>query len=140
MLAYKLHLLIERLYSCQICLWIVSKLYLVTSADALCAPIEISHINRTSDFACNCMESCLPALYRLAGSFWCQSKVYDLLSLHLLDDTEGYVAASLSVYRNASHLSEKPSERSPEQFSLDHAVWFAAYGYIVKVRNDKVPY
>ena len=127
MLADKVHLLIQCLYALHVCSGIVSQLDLVAAADTLCAPIEIAHVYRTSYFAGDCVETGLPSSDRLACSFRCKCKVDDLACLHLLDDAEDNIAASLSVYRDSSKLAEKPSERSPEQLTLHHAVRLAAY-------------
>ena len=54
-------------------------------------------------------------------------KVNHVLALHLLDHAQGNVAASFAVNRNTTHLAEKPSERTPEEFALHHAVRLAAY-------------
>ena len=131
MFADKLHIFVECLNAGHIRLSIVCKLYLVATADTLCAPVEISHIYRTSYLTCNCVEACLPSFDCLASSFRCESEMNDILALHLLDDAEGNVAASFSVNRNASKLTEKPSERAPEHFALDHTVRFATYRGII---------
>ena len=97
------------------------------------APVEVSHVHRTSHLACDGVESCLPALYRLAGTLRCKSKMGNGKTLHLLDHAEGHVASPLSVHRDASQLAEQPSQRTPEQFSLHHAVRLSAHRHIIKV-------
>ena len=127
MLSDKVHLLIQLLYALHVCSSIVCQLYLMAAADALCAPVEITHVYRASHFAGDCMESGLPSFYRLACSFRSEREVYDLACLHLLDYAEDNVAASLSVDRDASKLTEQPSERAPEKLTFHHAVRLAAY-------------
>ena len=124
MLTDKVHFLIKSLNACHIGFCIICKFYFLSAADALCAPVKVSHIHRASYLACDSVESCLPSLYWLACAFWCKSKVYNRSSFHFINYAEGYVAASLSVDRYAAEFTEKPSERSPEKFALDHAVWF----------------
>ena len=131
MFTYELHILVKSLNACHISLCVICEFHLVASADALCSPIEISHIYRTSHLACNCVETCLPSFDWLACSFRCESEMNDILALHFLDDAEGNVAAPFSVNRNASKLTEKPSERAPEHFALDHTVRFATYRCII---------
>jgi hypothetical protein len=72
------------------------------------------------------MESCLPSLHWLACAFRCESEVYHRSSLHFIDYTDSYIAASLSVDRYAAEFAEEPSERTPEKLTLDHAIWLAA--------------
>ena len=127
MLADKVHFLIHGLYALHVCSCIVGQLNLLATADALCTPVEVTHVYRASYLACNCVEACLPSSYRLACSFWCKRKMNHLAGFHLLDDAEDDVAASLSVNRYAAHLAEKPSERSPEEFSFHHAVRLSAH-------------
>ena len=127
MISYEVHFLVHSLDTLHISSCVIGKLYLVATADAFCSPVEISHIYRTSDLACDSVETCLPALYRLACSFRCEGEVNHLLCLHLPDHAENYIAASLSVDRNSSELAEKPSERSPEKFSLDHTIRLSAH-------------
>ena len=126
MFSDKMHLLIEGLDALHVGSCIVSQLDLLAAADALCAPVEITHVYRTSDLAGDCVESCLPSLHRLTCSFRCECKVHYLAGLHLPDDAEDNVAASFSVYRDTSELTEKPSERPPEKLSFYHAVRLAA--------------
>ena len=133
MLADKVHFLVEGLDALHVGSCIVGQLDLLAAADALCAPVEISHIHRAANLAGNCVETGLPSLYRLTCSLRCKCKVHYLACLHLPDDAEDNVAASLSVNRNTSELTEKPSERAPEELSFYHAVWFATYRYIIKV-------
>jgi hypothetical protein len=85
------------------------------------------------------METCLPSLDRLAGSFRSKCKMNDRSALHFVDYAKCNIAAALSVYRNTSKLAKEPAKRSPEHFSLDHAVRLATYRYIIEVRNHKVP-
>ena len=127
MLSDKVHFLIESLNACHIGFCVIRQFYFLSTAYPLCTPIEISHIDWTSYLACNSMETCLPSLHWLACSLRCKSKVYDRSILHLVDYAECNVAASLSIYRNAAELAEKPAEWSPEKLTLDHAVWLAAY-------------
>ena len=122
MFSGKMHFFIKRLDTCHISLCIIRKFNFMTTADAFCSPVEISHIYRTSYLTRNCVEAGLPTFYRLACSLWCKCKVYNRSPLHLIDYAESYVASSFAVNRNASKLAQKPSERSPEKFSLDHAV------------------
>ena len=127
MLADKVHLLIKSLNACHICLSIICELYLMAAAHALCTPVEISHVYRTADLTGDSVETGLPTLYRLACSLWCKCKVNDLLCLHLSDYAECYTAASLSVDRNTTHLTEKPAERTYEKIALHHAVRFSSH-------------
>ena len=133
MFSYELHILVKSLDACHIGLCVICEFHLVSSADALGAPIKVTHIYRASNLAGDCMEAGLPSLHSFAGALWSKCKMYDIFALHLLDYAQCYVAASLSVHRDASELSEKPSERSPEHLSLDHAVWLSAYRCIIKV-------
>lgn len=127
MFSDKVHLLVEGLYALHVCSCIVGKFYLLAAADALCAPVEVTHVYRAANFAGDCVESGLPSFYRLACSLRSEREVYDLACLHLLDYAEDYVAASLSVNRDTSELAEKPSERAPEKLTFHHAVRLAAY-------------
>ena len=127
MLSDKVHFLIEGLDALHVGSCIVSQLDLMSAADTLSAPVEIPHVYRASYLACDSVETCLPSLYRLACAFRCKCKMYYLARLHLLYHAEGNVAASLSVYRDASKLAQKPSKRPPEHFSFNHAVRLAAY-------------
>ena len=127
MLSDKVHVLIKGLNACHVGLCVIRKFNFLSSAYALCAPVEISHVYRTSHLAGNCMEACLPALYRLACAFRSKCQMHYGSPFHLIDDAESHIAASLSVHRNASQLAQKPSERTPEKFSLDHAVRLAAH-------------
>ena len=127
MSSHKVHLFIKSLDACHVGLRIIRKFYFLSTAYAFCSPVEVSHIYRTSNLAGDCMESCLPSLCRLAGSFGCKSQVNDRGSFHFIDDTECYCATSFPVYRYASKLAEKPSERSPEKFTLYHAIRLASY-------------
>ena len=102
MLAHEMHLLVKSLDTCHVSLRIVSEFYLLTAADVLCSPVEISHIDGASYFASYCVKTSLPSLYRLACSLWSKCKVYYLLSLHLSDDAENDIAAPFSVYWNTS--------------------------------------
>ena len=106
MLSDKVHFLIKSLNACHIGFCIICKFYFLSAADALCAPVEISHIYRTSNLACDSVEACLPSLDWLACAFRCKSKVYNRSSLHLIDYAESYVATSFSVYRDAAELAE----------------------------------
>ena len=133
MLAYKVHFLVDFLDAGHVCLCIICEFYLLSAADTLCAPVEITEIYRTAEFACYCMEACLPSFYRLAGSFRCKGKVRDFLALHFLDDAEYDIAAALSVNRNSSKFAEQPSERTPEHLSFDHAVRLTTYRHVIKV-------
>ena len=126
MLTDKVHFLIKSLNACHIGFCIICKFYFLSAADALCAPVKVSHIHRASYLACDSVESCLPSLYWLACAFWCQSKVYNGSFLHFVDYAEGNVATSFSVYRYTAQFAEKPSEWAPEKLTLDHAVWLAA--------------
>ena len=69
MLAHQVHLFVESLDPLQIGLGVVCELHLLSAAHMLGAPVELSHIHRTSDLARYCMESGLPSLDRLACSF-----------------------------------------------------------------------
>ena len=131
MLSYEMHLLVKSLNTCHVSLRIVSEFYLLTAADVLCSPVEISHIYRTSDFACYCVETCLPTLYRLACSLWSKCQMCCRESFHLLDYAESDVAASLSVHRNSTKLSQKPSERTDKHFTFYHAVRLTAHRRII---------
>ena len=133
MLSDKVHFLIKSLNACHVGFCVIRKFYFLSAAYSFCAPVEVSHVDRTSNLACDGVETSLPSLYRLACSFRCESKVYDRSLLHLIDNAEGYVAASLSVNRYATELAEKPSEWAPENLSLDHAVRFSSYRHIIKV-------
>ena len=135
----KVHFLIKFLYSGHVRSCIFGEFHLLSSADALGSPVEITHVYRASYLSCDGVESCLPALYRLACAFRSKGQMDGLLCLHLLDYAERGIAASLSVHRDASHLAEQPTERAPEQFSLDHAVRLSAYRYIIKVGDYEVP-
>ena len=99
MLADKVHFLIHCLYALHVRSCVVSQLYLLAAADALCAPIEVTHVYGTSYFAGNCVEASLPSSDRLACSFRSKRKVYYLTCLHFLDHAQNDIAASLSVYR-----------------------------------------
>ena len=127
MLSDKVHFLVKSLNASHIGLCVIRKFYLLSAADALCAPVKISHVYRTSYLTGDCVETCLPSLYRLASSFRSKSEMYDRSALHFVDYAKCNIAATFSVYRNSSHLAEKPSEWSPEHFSLYHAVRLAAY-------------
>ena len=109
MLSDKVHVLIKSLNAYHVCLCVIRKFYLVSAADALRAPVEISHVYRTTYLACDSVESCFPTLYRLTGSFWCKGEMDCLLCLHLLDDAQDDVTAFLPVDRNAAKLAEEPS-------------------------------
>ena len=126
MLADKVHIFIHLLDACKVCLRVVGKLYFLAATDSLGLPVEVTHLDRATDFTCDGMESCLPSLHRLACTLRCQSQVDDLFAFHLPDHTQHYVAAFLSVDRDASHLAEQPAKRSPEQFAFDHAVRLAS--------------
>ena len=127
MLSDKVHVLIKSLNACHVGLWIIRKFYFLSTTNTLCAPVKVSHIYRTSHLTGNCVEACLPSLHWLTSAFWCEGKMYDRGSLHFIDDAERYVASSLSVYRDASELTKKPSKWTPEEFALDHAVWLTAH-------------
>ena len=135
----KVHFLIKCLYPCHVSSCVIGKFHLLSSADALGAPVEVAHVYRAANLSCDGVESCLPTFYRLACAFWSQCQMDDLLCLHLLDYAECDIAASLSVHRDASHLAEQPSERAPEQFAFDHAVRLSAYRYIIKVGDYEIP-
>ena len=92
MLADKVHILIHLLYALHVCSCIICQLNLVATADALCTPVEISHIYRTSYFAGDCVEAGLPSFHRLAGSFRSKCQVDYFACLHLFDDAEDNVA------------------------------------------------
>ena len=109
MLPDKVHLFIESLDTCHVGFCIIGKFDLLAAAYALRAPVEISHVYRTSYLACYCVESCLPAFYGFSCSLRCKSEVYDFLSLHFLDDAQNDVTAFLPVDRNAAKLAEEPS-------------------------------
>ena len=127
MLADQVHFLIHLLYALHVGSCVVCQLNLVAAADTFCAPVEISHVNRTSYLAGDCVETGLPSFHRLACSFRSKCQVHDLACLHLPDYAEDNVAASLSVDRDASKLTEQPSERAPEKLTFHHAVRLAAY-------------
>ena len=127
MFADKVHLLIQCLYALHVCSCIVSQLDLVAATDALCAPVEVAHVYRATYLAGDCVEAGLPSFDRLTCSFWSKCKVHNLTCLHFLDHAQNYIAASLSVYRDSSELALKPSEWSPEKFSLYHAVRLTAH-------------
>ena len=127
MFSDKVHFLIEGLDALHVGSCIISQLDLLAAADALCTPVEISHVYRTADLAGDSMESCLPSLHRLAGSFRCECKVHYLACLHLLYYAEDDIAASLSVNRNTSKLTEQPSEWAPEKLALYHTVRLTAH-------------
>ena len=126
MFAHKMHLLVQGLYALHICSCVVGKFDFLTSAHPFRTPVEIAHIYGTTYFAGDGVEACLPPLDRFAGTFWSQCKMYDVLFLHLSDDAKDDVASFFTVYRNTTEFSEKPSQRSPEKFSFDHAVRLAA--------------
>ena len=109
MLSDKVHFLIKSLNACHVGFCIIRKFYFLSAAYSFCAPVEVSHIDGTSDLACDGMETCLPSLHRLACSFRCKSKVYDRCILHLVDYADGHVASPLSVNRYATELAQKPS-------------------------------
>lgn len=133
MLSDKVHFLIQSLYTFHISSGIIRQLHFLASAYALCAPIEISHIYRTSHFSGYSMEAGLPTLYRLAGTFRSKSQMNCFLRFHLLDDAECYIASFFSVYRNASKFSQKPSHRSPEKLTFHHTIWLSSDRHIIKV-------
>ena len=133
MLSDQMHFLIESLDACHVSFRVVCKLDLLSATDTFGAPVEISHIDRTTDLSCYCVKSCLPSLDRLACTFRSKSQMNNLPAFHLVYYAYGYIAASLSVYRYAAKLSEKPPERAPEEFPFDHTVWFASYRCIIKV-------
>ena len=139
MLSNKMHLLIKSLDTCHVRLRVIGQLHLLTTADMLGAPVEISHVDRTSHLACNGVEACLPTLYRLACSFWSKREMCCRKGFHLLDHAQGYITASLSVNRYATELAQKPSERTYEKFTLYHAVRLSAYRHIIKVRDHEIP-
>ena len=127
MFSDKVHFLIEGLDALHVGSCIFSQLDLLAAADALCAPVEISHIHRAANLAGNCVETGLPSLYRLTCSLRCKCKVHYLAGLHFPDDAEDNVAASLSVHRDTAKLSQKPSERSDKHFTFYHAVRLSAH-------------
>ena len=133
MLSDKVHLLIKSLNAGHVGFCVIRKFYFLSVADAFGSPVELSHIYWASDLACYGVETGLPSLDRLACALWCKCKVHDRCLFHFVDYAESDIASSFSVNRNTSHLAENPSERSPEQFTLDHAVWLASYGSIIKV-------
>ena len=104
MLSYQMHLFVHSLYSDHIRLCVVSKLDLMSAADTLCSPVEVTHIYRASYFACNCMESGLPPLDRFSRAFRCKGKMYYLAAFHLPDDAQGYIASFFSVHGDSSKL------------------------------------
>ena len=57
MFADEMHIFVDLLNACEICLSIICQLYLLATSDTFCAPIEISEINRTSNFACDSVET-----------------------------------------------------------------------------------
>ena len=127
MLSDEMHLLVKSLNACHVGFRVISELHLLATADMLGAPVEIPHIHRASYLASDGVESCLPALYRLACSFWSKREMCCRKGFHLLDHAQGYITASLSVNRYAAELAKKPSERTYEKFSLYHAVRLSAY-------------
>ena len=127
MFSDKVHLLIKSLDAYHVSLCIICQFDLVTSADAFGPPVEISHVYRTSHLACDSVETCLPSFYRFACTLRSKSEMYDIFALHLLDYAESHIAASFSVHRYTSHLSQKPSKRPYKEFSLHHAVRLTAY-------------
>ena len=127
MFSYELHVLVKSLDACHIGLCVICEFHLVSSADALGAPIKVTHIYRASNLAGDCMEAGLPSLDWFSGTFRCEGQMNDLAAFHLPDDTQGYIASPLSVYRYTAKFSEEPSERTPEKFSLDHAVRLSAH-------------
>ena len=126
MLADKVHFLIHCLYALHVRSCVVSQLYLLAAADALCAPVEVAHVYWAAYLAGDCVEAGLPSFDRLACSFRSKRKVYYLTCLHFLDHAQNDIAASLSVYRYSTELAQKPSEWSPEKFSLYHAIRLTA--------------
>ena len=72
MLSDKVHFLIKSLNACHIGFCIIRKSYFLSAADALCTPVEISHIYRTSYLACDSVETCLPSLHWLTCAFRCE--------------------------------------------------------------------
>jgi len=139
MFSGKMHFFIKSLDACHICLRIVGKFYLLSTTHSFCSPVEISHIYRASHLAGDGVETGLPAFYWLAGSFRSKGKVYYRSVFHLVDDAQSHIAAFLSVNRNSAQFSQKPSERTPEKFTLDHTVRLATYRYIIKIRNHEIP-
>ena len=127
MLSDEMHLFVQGLDSGHVRLCVIGKLDLMSAADTLCSPVEVAHIYRASYLTCNCMEAGLPSLDRFSRTFRCEGQMYDLAAFHLFDDAEGYIASPLSVYRYTAKFSEEPSERTPEKFSLDHAVRLSAH-------------
>ena len=127
MLSDKVHLLIKSLNACHVGFCVIRKFYFLSTADAFCAPVEISHIYRTSYLTCDGMETCFPSLDWLACSFRCERQMYYWSIFHLIDHAKGHIAASLSVNRYAAELAKKPSEWTPEKFAFDHAVWLSAH-------------
>ena len=130
-LAHEAHLFVHGLDTCHVGSRIICQLDLLSAADALCAPVKIAHIYWASNLAGDGMESCLPSLHWLACAFRCESEVYHRSSLHFIDYTDSYIAASLSVDRYAAEFAEEPSERTPEEFTFLHAVRLSAYRYII---------
>ena len=102
MFSGEMHIFIKSLDTYNVSLCIVCELYFVSATDALGSPVEISHIYRASDSLGYGVEACLPSLYGLACAFRCKSEVDYRSPLHLIDDAESDVAASLTVYRNST--------------------------------------
>ena len=127
MLSDKVHFLIQSLYTFHISSGVIRQLHLLATADTLGSPVEIAHIDRAADLACNSMKTGFPTLYRLARAFRCKSKMHDFLRFHFLYHTQYDVASLLSIDRDTSKFAKQPSERSPEQFTLDHTVWLSTY-------------
>ena len=127
MLSYKIHCLVDCLYSCHVCSCIVCKLHFFASSDMLCTPVKISEIYRTVELACYGMKTCFPSFGGFSCSFRRKREMGDLFALHLSDDAKDYGTAVLSIDRDASELAQKPSERSPEHLAFNHAVWLSSY-------------
>ena len=77
MLPDKVHVLIKGLNACHVGLCVIRKFNFMSSAYTLGAPVEISHIHGTSYLTGNCVEACLPALYRLACAFRSERQMHD---------------------------------------------------------------
>ena len=122
MFTYEVHFFIHGLYAYHVCLRIICKLDFMTATDALCSPIEISHIYRTAHLSCNSVKAGLPTLYRLSGPLWGKSEMDYRRSFHLIYYAECHLAASFAVDGYASQFPEKPAKWTPEKFSLYHAV------------------
>ena len=114
MFSGKMHVFIKRLDAYHVSFGIICQLDFLTAAYALCSPVEISHIYRTTYFAGNCVKSGFPAFDCLTCSLWCKCQVNDRSPFHFVDYTEYYIASPFSIYRDTAHLAQQPSEWSPK--------------------------